>query len=94
LALAAAGFEPVKDYRGRMDLYDRFILITRHAVADDLASAAHMVMGESNEQTPAVLIKDAAVNLTEKVKPSSLVISPKECLFAKHIMKKNIRECL
>jgi len=93
LALAVAGFEPVRDYRSEKDLYGRSISITRHALADDLASAAHLIMGESNEQTPAVLIKKAPVKLSEGVKPSSVVISPRQCLFAKRIMQKAVKEC-
>jgi coenzyme F420-0:L-glutamate ligase len=93
LALAAAGFEPVRDYRVEKDLYGRSISITRHALADDLASAAHLVMGESNERTPAVLITQAPVKLVDKIKRSSVAISTKECLFANRIMQKNVKEC-
>jgi F420-0:gamma-glutamyl ligase len=85
--LAVAGFEPVRDDRGEKDLYDRSILITRHALADDLASAAHLIMGESDEKTPAVLIKSAPVKPADKVKPSSLIIPAEQCLFAKHILQ-------
>ncbi len=92
LALAVAGFEPVGDCRDEKDLFGKSIAITRHALADDLASAAHLIMGESNEQTPAVLIKDAPVKLTNRVKPSSVLISTEHCLFAKHIMRKAVRE--
>ena len=37
LALAVAGFKPIRDHRGDKDLYGKTITITRHAVADDLA---------------------------------------------------------
>lgn len=90
--LAVAGFEPVRDCRTDKDLYGKSISITRHALADDLASAAHLIMGESNEQTPAVLIKNAPVKLADKVKPSSVLISAEQCLFAKHMMRKAVRE--
>jgi len=92
LALAVAGFEPVRDCRADKDLYGNSISITRHALADDLASAAHLIMGESNEQTPAVLIKNAPVRLTDKVKPSSVLIPAEQCLYTKHIMQKDVKE--
>jgi len=82
MALAVAGFEPIRDYTKDTDLFNTAITITRHAIADDLASAAHILMGESNEQTPAVLIKDAPVKLSEKVDPKSTVISKDQDLFA------------
>jgi len=93
LALAVAGFEPVRDYRADKDLYGNAISITRHAVADNLASAAHLIMGESNEQTPVVLIKKAPVMPTDEVKPSSVVISARRCLITKHVMLENVIEC-
>lgn len=91
LALAIAGFEPIRDYTKEKDLFDTAITITRHAVADDLASAAHLLMGESNEQTPAVLIKDAPVKLSEKVNPKSAVISKDQDLFAE-LYRKPLRK--
>lgn len=92
-ALAVAGFEPVRDCRNDKDLYGRAVSITLHALADDLASAAHLIMGETNEQVPAVLIKGAPVKLMEAVKPSAVVIPADQCLFAKHIMRNTVKEC-
>jgi coenzyme F420-0:L-glutamate ligase len=83
IAVGLAGFEPIRDYRAKKDLYGRSILMTTHAVADDLASAAHLVMGESSEQTPAVLIRNAPVTLA-KANGSALVIPREQCLFASH----------
>ena len=93
LALAIAGFLPVKDCRVEKDLYGRSVSITRHALADDLASAAHLIMGETNERTPVVLIKNAPVKLTDKViEPSSVVISASQCLFTKYIATRYVKE--
>jgi len=92
LALAVAGFEPVKDHRGETDLYGKPILITRHAVADDLASAAHLLMGESSEQTPFVLIKEAPIEPTDHVEPSSVVMPARQCLYTKYVLKGTAKE--
>lgn len=82
LALGVAGFKPIREWRGRKDLYGRTILITRHAVADDLASAAHLLMGEAAERTPVVLIKDAPVDFDDDVHVSEEMMMPfKECIF-------------
>ena len=85
IAIGVAGFEPILDCRGKKDLYGRRILITTHALADDLASAAHLMMDESSEQTPAVLIKNAPAKFTEKLNVSALIIPREQCLFASHI---------
>ena len=88
VALGAAGFEPVKDYRHSKDLYGNSIHITRHALADDIACAAHLIMGESVEQTPIVLVRDSPVKLSEKVDPEYMIIPKEQCLFGK-LLKKN-----
>jgi coenzyme F420-0:L-glutamate ligase len=82
LALAVAGFKPTKDYRGEKDLFGKKLTITLHAVADDLASAAHLLMGETREKIPAVLIKGAPVNLESGVYgPEDMALPPEQCIF-------------
>ncbi len=82
LAMAVAGFKPIRDRRGERDLYGKPLMITRQAVADDLASAAHLLMGEVSEKTPIVLIRDAPVDLDDGAYgPADMAISPKECIY-------------
>lgn len=89
VALGVAGFAPIRDYRFDKDLYSKSISVTRHAIADDLASAAHFLMEESSQQTPIVLIKNAPVKLCEKVDPKSMLIPRKNCLFNKIFSQKS-----
>ena len=84
IAVGLAGFQPIRDYRAKKDLYGRRVSVTTHDLADDLAGAAHLMMGESSEQTPAVLVKNAPVRLAEKADVSALVIPREQCLFASH----------
>lgn len=82
LALAVAGFKPVIDFRGEKDIFGKPLIITRHAVADDLASAAHLLMGEAAQKTPIVLIRDAPIVFDGGVYGSAdMMISPHECIF-------------
>lgn len=82
LALAVAGFKPIRDTRGERDLYGKPLIITRHAVADDLASAAHLLMGEVAEKTPIVLIKDAPVDFDDGVYGAEDMTMPfNDCIF-------------
>jgi coenzyme F420-0:L-glutamate ligase/coenzyme F420-1:gamma-L-glutamate ligase len=82
LALAVAGFKPIRDHRENKDLYGKPILITRHAIADDLASAAHLLMGEATEKTPIVLIKEAPLDFDEGAYGAEDMMMPfKECVF-------------
>ncbi len=82
LAVAVAGIEPIKDYRGQMDLFGRPLRITRAAIADNLASAAQLLLGEAGERVPMVVIRGAPVEFTERViRPDELTISQDECMY-------------
>jgi len=81
VAIGIAGFSPIRDCRAKRDLYGNEVLITQHALADDLAGAAHLVMGETEARVPAVLAKQVPISLTEEADPDLLLISARECLF-------------
>jgi len=81
LALAVSGFQPIEDCRGEEDLFQKTLVITRRSIADDLASAAHLLMGETDEQTPITLIRDAPVTFTEVTNEEDMKISPEECVY-------------
>jgi coenzyme F420-0:L-glutamate ligase/coenzyme F420-1:gamma-L-glutamate ligase len=87
LALAVAGFKPVIDFRGKKDIFGKTLTVTRHAVADDLASAAHLLISETAERSPIVLIKEAPVVFDDGVYGSEdMTISPHECIFMNAVM--------
>jgi coenzyme F420-0:L-glutamate ligase/homotetrameric cytidine deaminase len=80
VALACVGLEPVEDARGQKDLFGRELKITRKAVADNLVSAAQIVMGEGDEGIPAVIIRDAPVSISEG-QSAIPTIAPQECMY-------------
>ncbi len=80
-ALGIAGFKPTKDCRGSLDLYGRKVLITRINVADDLASAAHLVIGETTERTPLALVRGAPVEITDDYDPNEITIAREDCMY-------------
>jgi coenzyme F420-0:L-glutamate ligase/coenzyme F420-1:gamma-L-glutamate ligase len=57
VALASSGLEAVVDLRGKEDLFGNILRVTSQAIADDLCSAAQLVMGESDEAAPFVVIR-------------------------------------
>lgn len=82
IALGVAGFEPVIDERGKEDIYGKKLEFTRRAVADCIASAAEVIMGERDEKTPVVLVRDAPVIFTERdVDASEMIIPAEECMY-------------
>ena len=94
IAITTAGFEPIEDLRGKPDLFGRPLEITMRAVADDLASAAQILLSEANQRTPVVVIRGAEVDFTENplMTPE---MAPEECLymniFAKYLQEKKIK---
>jgi coenzyme F420-0:L-glutamate ligase/coenzyme F420-1:gamma-L-glutamate ligase len=86
-ALGVAGFRPVKDCRGMKDLYGKPLRITRINLADDLASAAHLVMGETTERIAIAIIRDSNVSITDDYDPREVVIPKEECLFMMNLGK-------
>ncbi len=58
IAIAYSGFEPLKNYIGKKDIFGRKLEFTKLSLIDNLASSAILVMGEGNEQTPVAVISD------------------------------------
>ncbi len=87
ISLAHYGFEPLKDYRDELDLFGRPFKMTLTNIADGLAAAAVVMMGEGAERTPVAVVEDIPwVHFTEKPKRSrlphsSFEIPPKEDLY-------------
>lgn len=80
-ALGYAGFKGVRDYRGKKDIFERKMEMSRTNVADSIATTATLVMGEGSEQQPLALITDAPVEFVEKINKKELKIAPKEDIF-------------
>ena len=66
IAIACAGFEPVEDQRGKVDLFGNVLKVTLKAVADSLATIGVSAMGESNESIPAIIIRNTKVIATDR----------------------------
>ena len=62
LALGAAGLPALMDLRGRLDRDGRPLAVTDVGLADEIASAAELLMGEADEGQPAVLISGLCVD--------------------------------
>ena len=86
VAIAASGLEPVEDQRGNKDLFGNVLRVTMKAVADDFATIGVMVMGESNESIPAVVIRGADLRRTERdITPHDLAIEPAQDIYMRDI---------
>ena len=57
MALGSAGVEALANLRGRSDMFGRLLEVSEHAVADSIAGAAELVMGEADEAMPVVIVR-------------------------------------
>jgi coenzyme F420-0:L-glutamate ligase len=80
-ALTVSGLDPIQSQIGIPDLFGKPLQMTQEAVADQLATAANLLMGNAAEGIPAVLIRDHGFSLSnyEGWVPG---IDPEEDLFA------------
>jgi coenzyme F420-0:L-glutamate ligase / coenzyme F420-1:gamma-L-glutamate ligase len=79
VAIGCAGIRAVIDERGRTDLYGHVLEVTQRAVADNIASAAVLVMGEADESVPCAIVRGLGLPMVEETGVPS--IAADECLF-------------
>ena len=83
-ALAWDGIDPLRDYRGELDLFGRPIRVELANLIDALAASAGLSMGEVAERTPLVVIRNAPniVLKNRSKKLDQLIVLPEEDIFS------------
>ncbi|MDD1719809.1 MAG: coenzyme F420-0:L-glutamate ligase [Methanoregulaceae archaeon] len=87
VAIGCAGIPSVIDDRGRTDLFGRRLEVTRRAIADNIASAAEIVMGEADECVPAALVRGLGLPIGDTCGVET--IDAEECLFMGLLSNRN-----
>lgn len=83
ISIGFFGLEPLIDYRGKPDLFGRLLEVTRANVVDSLAVMANLLMGESNESTPLLLLRGAKfIKFTNKSTARKLLVPLKQDMYA------------
>jgi coenzyme F420-0:L-glutamate ligase/coenzyme F420-1:gamma-L-glutamate ligase len=75
-AIGIAGLPGLEDLRGKLDLFGLKLRITQVGVADELAAAASLMMGQAAEGTPVVHVRGFPYPLREG--SSQELLRPKE----------------
>jgi len=75
--IGLSGLPGLMDLRGKPDLFNYRLRVTKVGAADELAAAASLVMGQANEKTPVVMARGfpyalREANLTELIRPEEL----------------------
>jgi coenzyme F420-0:L-glutamate ligase/coenzyme F420-1:gamma-L-glutamate ligase len=80
-ALASSNIQSLVDLKGVNDMYGNKLKGTEVAVADELASAAGLLMGQSDEKKPIVLIKGFNKSTYEVNNAFDLIMNENEDLY-------------
>ena len=81
VAIGVAGLKPIRDRRGEKDLFGYVLRVKQTAVADEIASAAELVIGQADEGVPAAIIRGYKYLNSESSKATELVRSREKDLF-------------
>ena len=77
VAIGVAGIKPIRDRRGERDLFGYTLKVKQTAIADELSSAAELVIGQADEGIPAAIIRGYPYEKAEDATAKELV-RPKE----------------
>ena len=81
VAIGVAGIKPIKDRRGEKDLFGYVLRVKQTAVADELSSAAELVIGQADEAVPVAIIRGYKYPKSENAKATELIRPPEKDLF-------------
>jgi coenzyme F420-0:L-glutamate ligase/coenzyme F420-1:gamma-L-glutamate ligase len=76
VAIGCAGLPATLDLRGQADLFGRPLRVTVVGHADEIASAASMLMGQANEGCPVVLVRGLATRAPHQ--PAAALLRPQQ----------------
>ncbi len=81
VAIGVAGLRPIRDRRGEKDLFGHVLRIKQTAVADELASAAELVIGQASEGVPAAIIRGYKYSRSKSSRATQLIRPRQKDLF-------------
>jgi coenzyme F420-0:L-glutamate ligase / coenzyme F420-1:gamma-L-glutamate ligase len=81
VAIGIAGIKPIRDRRGEKDLFGYVLRIKQTNIADELSSAAELVIGQASEGIPAAIIRGYKYQTTESASGIELIRQKEKDLF-------------
>lgn len=94
VAVGISGMDTIIDKRGSKDLFGHELESTIVGQADNLASAAQLMMGESDEGLPIVLIRGYEYKITENTSIGTILRKKNQDLFRLDNSSENLIEIL
>ena len=81
IAVGVAGINPIRDRRKEKDLFEYTLKTKRTAIADELSSAAELVIGQADEGIPVAIIRGYPHPKSERAKATDLIRPREKDLF-------------
>jgi coenzyme F420-0:L-glutamate ligase/coenzyme F420-1:gamma-L-glutamate ligase len=81
VAVGVAGIKPIRDRRGETDLFGYTLRVKQTAIADELCSAAELVIGQANEGIPVAIIRGYKYQKSEEASLKELLWPREKALF-------------
>jgi coenzyme F420-0:L-glutamate ligase/coenzyme F420-1:gamma-L-glutamate ligase len=81
VAIGIAGLKPIRDRRGEKDLFGYVLRVKQTAIADELAAAAELVIGQADEGVPAAIVRGYNYPEAEGSKATELIRPREKDLF-------------
>lgn len=85
VAVGVYRIHPLKDWKGQKDLFGKELKITEEAVADEVAGAANLLMGEGNGGYPVVIIRGLKLRSKDSASVKEMYRSDEEDLIKKSL---------
>ena len=81
IALASHNIQSLEDLKGHKDIYGKKLKGTEVAIADQIASAAGLLMGQGDEKQPVILVKGLNKNTYQTNNAFNLIVKENEDLY-------------
>jgi len=81
VAIGVAGLKPIRDRRGESDLFGYILRVKQTAIADELSSAAELVIGQASEGITAAIIRGYPYPRSEEATSMDLIRPKEKALF-------------
>lgn len=81
IAIGVAGIRPIRDRRGEKDLFGYVLKAKQTCIADELCSAAELVMGQADEAIPVAIIRGHKSPTSERAQATELLRPQEKDLF-------------
>ncbi|MBS7623990.1 coenzyme F420-0:L-glutamate ligase [Candidatus Bathyarchaeota archaeon] len=81
VAIGVSGIKPIRDRRGEKDLFGYTLKVKQTAIADELSSAAELVIGQADEGIPVAIIRGYPYEKSEDATARELIRLREKDLF-------------